>query len=117
MLIKLFREYTLISTENLESLRDELIYNIQTLRLLGKFVGLIEFLPYQNEEQLPDHIMRSQINIRNKVIFSCISLKVLPNISFGEREGGREVGRERERERGRDKIERGDGEKRKRETK
>ncbi|XP_071519956.1 codanin-1 [Panulirus ornatus] len=40
---------------------------VLNLRLLAKFLGYIEFLPYQTLEHLPENVMVTQISLRSKV--------------------------------------------------
>lgn len=37
------------------------------LRLLAKFLGLLEFLPYQTSESLPENVTAYQVSVRNRV--------------------------------------------------
>ncbi|KAL5008641.1 hypothetical protein ScPMuIL_014222 [Solemya velum] len=51
--------------------------NLLTLRLLGKFLGFVTFLPYQTVEKLPDSITASYILIRNRLYPSLDILKCI----------------------------------------
>ena len=40
---------------------------VSSLRLLGKFLGFVAFLPYQTPDLLPDSIKESYISMRDQV--------------------------------------------------
>nr|XP_045619038.1 codanin-1-like [Procambarus clarkii] len=46
---------------------------VQNLRILAKFLGFIEFLPYQTLEHIPESVMATHISLRSKV---CPALNV-----------------------------------------
>ncbi|XP_037795460.1 codanin-1-like [Penaeus monodon] len=47
--------------------REEARSVVLNLRLLAKFLGFLEFLPYQTSEHLPENVMATQISLRAKV--------------------------------------------------
>ncbi|XP_077991246.1 codanin-1-like [Glandiceps talaboti] len=47
--------------------RDALVSSLLTNKLLGKFLGLVVFLPYQCPEKLPAHLEMSILAIRNEI--------------------------------------------------
>ena len=47
--------------------RQQLTQILLTLRLLGKFLGFVTFLPYQSPEKLPDSMQATCIAMREKV--------------------------------------------------
>ncbi len=47
--------------------RQQLTTCLLTLRLLGRFLGFLTFLPYQTPEKLPDSMQAACVAMRNKV--------------------------------------------------
>ena len=47
--------------------REEARSVVLNLRLLAKFLGFLEFLPYQTKEHLPENVLANQIALRSKV--------------------------------------------------
>ena len=47
--------------------QQQLTQILLTLRLLGKFLGFVTFLPYQSPEKLPDSMQATCIAMREKV--------------------------------------------------
>lgn len=47
--------------------REEARSVVLNLRLLAKFLGFLEFLPYQTSEHLPENVLACQIALRSKV--------------------------------------------------
>lgn len=50
--------------------REEARSVVLNLRLLAKFLGFLEFLPYQTSEHLPENVMATQISLRAKVRYN-----------------------------------------------
>ena len=58
--------------------RERLSSCLVSLRLLGKFLGLIHFLPYQCSEHLPAHVTNTCITLRNQVcLATCQTLRLI----------------------------------------
>lgn len=50
-----------------QELKEVFISNLLTLRLLGKFLGFVSFLPYQTTAKLPDEMEATYLSIRRNV--------------------------------------------------
>lgn len=51
----------------IQELKEVFISNLFTLRLLGKFLGFITFLPYRTTTKLPDEMEATYLSIRKNV--------------------------------------------------
>ena len=45
---------------------------VSSLRLLGKFLGFVAFLPYQTPDLLPDSVKESYVSMRDQVGCGCL---------------------------------------------
>ncbi|RXG61400.1 Codanin-1 [Armadillidium vulgare] len=60
-----------------DQIQDEVSSGIQSLCLLAKFLGFLEFLPYQTNDSLPDIVLSNQLRLRNKVMPPILLLEIL----------------------------------------
>ncbi|KAI8486942.1 negative regulation of DNA replication [Branchiostoma belcheri] len=64
--------------------RDSYASCLLNLRILGKFLGFIVFLPYQSPQLLPESMMASALSVRNKV---CQPIDIMKHLQDSLRQG------------------------------
>eukprot|EP00058_Branchiostoma_floridae_P011289 XP_002596777.1 hypothetical protein BRAFLDRAFT_73707 [Branchiostoma floridae] len=64
--------------------RDSYASCLLNLRILGKFLGFIVFLPYRSPQLLPESMMASALSVRNKV---CQPIDIMKHLQDSLRQG------------------------------